>query len=303
MKLGLPISVVLHVAFIGGTALHWGGEVVVKDELRIIPVEIVNISDISSAPRPAPVPTPKPDAPEPIEEAPIEEAPIEEEPIEEAPPVQNVEPDVGVDDAPPELAKIAPVVAESDSPKPFTTSELNTETETVTETVTAAVEENVTAKPKKPASLEDLFGLTQSTTQDYAENNESGLSRTQSEKNREQIDMAAREGELSTSYEDAVMRRVYNQWQIPAGAPDMESLVVTVVVDLSSEGRVTSARLSKDSASKAASDPFYNSAANSAIRAVNKAETFEFLPYDQYAKWQSMTLTFYPKNAPSSVPT
>ena len=284
MKLGLPISVVLHVAFIGGTALHWGSDVPINSELRIIPVEIVNVSDVTAAPRPAPSPTPKPDVQKPIEDTPpaVEETPVET--VDSTP-------------QPSESETTAEATAET---KPEITSET---TETTTETETAADETDASDSSDKPSSLDDLFGMTEATTREYAGTGESSATQTQSEINRQQLDMAAREGELSTSYEDAVMRRVYNQWQIPAGAPDMESLVVTVLVDLSSDGRVTSARLSSDSASKASKDSFYNSAANSALRAVNKAEKFEFLPYEQYAKWQSMTLTFYPKNAPSAVPT
>ena len=280
MKLGLPISVVLHVAFIGGTALHWGRETPIRDEFRIIPVEIVNVSDMTTAPRPAPVPTPKPDAQEPAED------------------IQSV-----ADETPEERVGTTAQDAETEIPTEVA-SETVTETDTKTDGVTAQDDETeIVDNADKPSSLDDLFGMTESTTRDYAGQGNSAATQTQTEINRQQMDLAAREGELSTSYEDAVMRRIYNQWQIPAGAPNMESLVVTVLVELSRDGRVTSARLSRDSASKAAKDPFYNSAANSALRAVNKAETFEFLPYDQYAKWQSMTLTFYPKNAPSSVPT
>ena len=275
MKLGLPISVVLHVVFIGGTALHWGGEVEIKDKFQIIPVEIVNVSDVSNTPQIAPVPTPKPETPKPIEN------------------VQQASED--------ETQEADDITIQSSESDGKTESAVETTTETVALKDSDAEEE--TDNPSAASSLDDLFGMTEETTQAYADNGGSSVTQTQSEINRQQMDLAAREGELSTSYEDAVMRRIYNQWQIPAGAPDMENLVVTVLVDLSSDGRVTSARLSGDSASKASKDPFYNSAANSALRAVNKAERFEFLPYDQYVKWQSMTLTFYPKNAPSSVPT
>ncbi len=283
MKLGLPISVVLHVVFIGGTALHWGGEVEIKDKFQIIPVEIVNVSDVSNAPQVAPVPTPKPETPKPIEN------------------VQQASED--------ETQEADDLTIQSSESDGKTESAVETTTETVAlkdsdaEEETDDTQDSVSDNPSAASSLDDLFGMTEETTQAYADNGGSSVTQTQSEINRQQMDLAAREGELSTSYEDAVMRRIYNQWQIPAGAPDMENLVVTVLVDLSSDGRVTSARLSGDSASKASKDPFYNSAANSALRAVNKAERFEFLPYDQYVKWQSMTLTFYPKNAPSSVPT
>ena len=296
MKLGLPISVVLHVAFIGGTALHWGSETPIRDELRIIPVEIVNVSDMTTAPRPAPVPTPKPDVPEPAEDI---------QPVTEETPEERVE---VTPDTPPQDAETEPstetVTETITDTEPPTEMVSETVTQTEPEGVTSQVDETETAQnTDKPSSLDDLFGMTETTTRDYAEQGSSAGTQTQSEINRQQMELAAREGELSTSYEDAVMRRIYNQWQIPAGAPDMESLVVTVLVELSSDGRVTSSRLSGDSASKASKDSFYNSAANSALRAVNKAETFEFLPYDQYVNWQSMTLTFYPKNAPSSVPT
>ncbi|WP_017931704.1 TonB C-terminal domain-containing protein [Robiginitomaculum antarcticum] len=271
MKLGLPISVVIHVAFIGGTALHWGTAKPRKDVFRVIPVEIVNVSDITRAPAPqraAPDPAPDrtpPDTP-PADEASPQIKPSEANLPETKPADKSLTPaEVKPDKTPPK-----------DPPK---------------------------AEAPKGLSFDDLENMAQSTASDYSEKGGGGTTQTQSEQNREEMQMASRDGELSTSYEDAVMRRVYNSWQIPTGAPDMEDLVVTVEVKLSRDGRVVSAQLSTDSAAKAGKDPFYKSAANSAVRAVNKAEKFEFLPYDQYNKWQTMTLTFYPKNAPAGIPT
>lgn len=266
MKLGLPISVIIHVAFIGGTALHWGMASPPQDAFRIIPVEIVNVSDITRAPRPQrPAPTPQ---------TPPKITPEDNRPVPQVKPAE----------AKPADKPQQSIALKSDMPKTPDTAPSK-------------------KAPPKGLSFDDMESMTQSTASDYSHKGGGGPTSTQSEQNRDDMQMAAREGELSTSYEDAVMRRVYNSWQIPAGAPDMEDLVVTVEVTLSRDGRVKSARLSPASAKKAARDRFYQSAADSALRAVNKAEKFEFLPYNQYTKWQTMTLTFYPKNAPGSVPT
>ena len=163
-------------------------------------------------------------------------------------------------------------------------------------------------KPK-PMSIDDLSALL-AQSKDKATATGEGAPQRMLEGERNRIEQAAlsRRAQglgtgLTSSYEDAIMRRVYNSWHIPSGAPDLESLIVTVSVSLDRDGTVTAAGLSADSAARARSDDFYRTAAESALRAVQDAKQFKFLPRSEYARWKSLTLTFHPKDAPTGIKT
>lgn len=164
--------------------------------------------------------------------------------------------------------------------------------------------------PPKPLSLDDLSALVKSSKG----KTESGTQKML-EGERARIDLAEADRAaagagtvLTTAYEDAIMRRIYNAWRIPSGAPDLESLVVGVDVTLDRDGSVLTANLNSDSRRRAAGDDYYKIAAESAVRAVQDAAGFKFLPRSEYERWRELSLIFFPKDAPagsagSSVPT
>ena len=297
MKFGLPISFGLHAVFGLGGLVFLAAAPTPLAETRIIPVTIINIGEITNQ-RPAiavPDVKPKPEigtAPEPqVEPEPEPQAELQPTPKPIAEPTAEPAPEPE-----PELEAEA-----EPEPEPVVSEEASLETETETET-------EVEPEPEKPKrlSLDQLQALANRAKTDAQSPSEQRLLTAE----RNQIERAAQSRQsigagtaLSTSYEDAIMRKVYNGWQIPSGAPNMESLIVTVEVGLDRDGKIDRAELTSDTRRRMRADSFYTAAAESALRAVNEASHFNFLPRDQYETWKSMTLTFYPQEAQSVVPT
>jgi outer membrane biosynthesis protein TonB len=286
MKFGLPISLGLHGAIIGASLFGIYSPKHSLDDMQIIPVKIYAVSDVTNirAAIKAPEPMLKPE-PETLEPSPATTAPkpdVTPEPVLTAEP----KPDEAKPDAPDDTKTVAESVA-----KP--------------ETKPAPSEP---AKPK-PLSIDDLSALLAQSKDKITESGDSAPQQMlEGERNRIEQAALARQAQglgtgLTSSYEDAIMRRVYNSWHIPSGAPDLESLIVTVTVSLDRNGVVTSAGLSADSAANARSNDYYRTAAESALRAVQDAKQFKFLPRSEYERWKTLTLTFHPKDASTGIKT
>ena len=282
MKFGLPISLALHGGLLAVSVLGFGFKAKAAPEMRVIPVKIFTISDMTNvrAARKAPDPVP---ISEPISKPVSEPKPVELAPALAEPAVQPA-PQAKADPKP----DVAPQV------KPEQSAEVKP----------SGVPEKPKAPTPKPLSLDDLSALV------AGSKGKSGDGQKLLKSEQTQIELAAENrasaGQgtgLTTAYEDAIMRRIYNSWRIPSGAPDMESLVVSIDVTLDRDGKVVTAALTGDSARKAAGNDYYRSAAESAIRAVQDAAQFKFLPRSEYERWRNLSLTFFPKDAPTGVPT
>jgi len=98
---------------------------------------------------------------------------------------------------------------------------------------------------------------------------------------------------------DAIRRQIEGCWSIPAGARDAENLVVSIRVWANPDGTVAKAEI-LDRA-RMGSDPFYRSAAESALRAVlnPRCSPLQFPP-TKYDQFKVMVLNFNPKEATGS---
>ena len=102
-------------------------------------------------------------------------------------------------------------------------------------------------------------------------------------------------GSLTMSERDSVRRQIEPCWNVPAGARDAENLVVNIRLRLNSDGTVFTAEL-VDSA-RAARDPFFRAAAESALRAVLNPRCSPLrLPPKKYEEWKNMVLSFNPRD-------
>lgn len=99
---------------------------------------------------------------------------------------------------------------------------------------------------------------------------------------------------MTMSEIDAIRRQIERCWNLPAGAKDAENLVVAIRVEMNSDGRPRSATVENQAEMR--SNPFFRSAAESALRAVLNPRCHPFkLPAEKYERWKSMTLVFNPK--------
>jgi hypothetical protein len=101
--------------------------------------------------------------------------------------------------------------------------------------------------------------------------------------------------QLSASEMDMVREQISRCWNIPAGARDAPDLVVEVRVAVMPDGNVQQATIVDQG--RAATDPFFRAAAESARRAFfNPLCRPLHLPSDKYELWKDMTVAFSPKD-------
>ena len=109
----------------------------------------------------------------------------------------------------------------------------------------------------------------------------------------ENEDMRVNLGEkLTISELDMIRKQFYECWIVPAGAKDIQDLVVSVQLKLDKDGNVTSSKLVSKIRPK---NPFHRAAAESALRAVNHPNCSKLkVPKKKYDRWKTLILDFNP---------
>lgn len=248
-----------------------------KRELVIPPpivVEFVEISKVTQtnkvAPQPVPAPEkeePKPEEPPPPPKNTTSEAavPVPEKPKPEEqkePPKKEIKPETVDKDAPPDKKKPPKKVeqAKKEPQKDF-----------------SSVLKNL-ADPKEKTAAKDTpdLKLNEKTTPTAGQNAPLGEKMTMSE-------------------EDALRAQLEKCWNVPFGAKDAENLAVDIFMVINQDRTLREARI-VDTA-RYNSDTFFRAAADSALRAVRSPLCSPFdVPPDKYDTWNTVTVTFNPKD-------
>ncbi len=132
------------------------------------------------------------------------------------------------------------------------------------------------------------------------------------ERNRESAVQAAVAAQLTSAELDAVRERFKPCWNPNFGGRNVADLVVEVEIYANPDGTIAQARPRQNV--RLASDPFYQSAVDAAMRAVLRPQCGGIggrplpLPREKYEQWKSFVLTFDPKamlgaSAPVGTPT
>lgn len=102
---------------------------------------------------------------------------------------------------------------------------------------------------------------------------------------------------LTISQQDALRRQLEQFWNPPIGAPNPESLVVEVLIEMNPDRTVRNATV-VDTA-RFSGDRFYRAAADAALRAVfhYRNVPLDTLPLDKFDTWQTIRSTFDPRDA------
>jgi hypothetical protein len=101
--------------------------------------------------------------------------------------------------------------------------------------------------------------------------------------------------QLSASEMDMVREQISRCWNVPAGARDAKDLVVEIRVAVLPDGNVQQATIVDQG--RAAADPFFRAAAESARRAFfNPLCRPLRLPAEKYEMWKDMIVDFSPKD-------
>ncbi len=273
MKLGLPISLALHIGVLGGFTL-FAAEAKPLAEAKIIPVQILTIApetNVSAAIKPAPnrvVPEEQPEimtSPTPMENA-EEVAPD----VKVAPKEQPVE----------EQVEITPEITQDADPIP---------------------EPETEAEPEVPSfDLDALAGLIDKTRETAPEANQQVALESETAQARFEEIARRAEGEgsgLAATEADLVANAMYKCWRMPAAATDAENLQVRLNVKLVIGGYVESVTLIDQAASRRLSpgNEYWDVAERGAIAAVNKCAPYDFLPEERYGIWRELILNLRPQ--------
>ena len=274
MKLGLPISLALHIGVFGGFTF-FAAEAKPLAEAKIIPVEILTVApetNVSAAIKP-----PKPVLPE--EQPEIMTSPTPMENAEEVAPEVNITPK----EQPVEKqAEVIPEISEEADP-------------------IAEPEPEPDPEPETPVfDLDALSGLIDKTRETAPEANqqvalESEIAQTRYEDIARRAEGAG-SGQAATEA-DLVANAMYKCWRMPAAAKDAENLQVRLNVKLVIGGFVESVNLIDQAASRRLSpgNEYWDIAERSAIAAVNKCAPYNFLPEARYGIWRELILNLRPQ--------
>ena len=299
IKLGLPISLALHLGIFGGFTL-FAAEARPLAEAKVIPVEILSIApetNVSAAiipPKKQVIPEEQPEimtTPTPIENAQevapeIKVAP-QEQPVEKQ---AEITPEVEIEEEP------------EDTPEPEPEVEIDPTLEPEPQPEAAPVAEAEPDPTPEPPSfdLDALSGLIDKTRETAPEANQQiALQNETAQARYEEISRQA-EGEgsgLSATEADLVANAMHKCWRMPAAAKDAENLRVRLNVKLVIGGFVESVTLIDQAASRRLSpgNEYWDVAERSAIAAVNKCAPYNFLPEERYGIWRELILNLRPQ--------
>lgn len=273
IKLGLPISLALHVGVFGGFT-YFGADAKPLDEAKVIPIEILTVSpetNVSAAIKP-----PKRVVPE-LEQPEIMTSPT---PMENA---EEVAPEIKVVPKEQPVEKVAEIVPE------------------VVEEAEIIPEPEPEPAPEPPSfDLDALSGLIDKTRETAPEANQQVALESETAQARYEEIARRAEGEgsgLSATEADLVANAMYKCWRMPAAAQDAENLQVRLNVKLVIGGHVESVTLIDQAASRRLSpgNEYWDVAERSAIAAVNKCAPYDFLPEERYGVWRELILNLRPQ--------
>ena len=282
MKLGLPISFVLHGAAIFGGMFVYKGGIKPLPETRIIPIELVTVAETTNIR--AAVKAPKPE----------KITPPEAEPMTLETPMENAPEEAEAKEAPKETAEPTEIVKEAEVK--ILDKEAIAVPETEVEPTPAEPEE-----PEQPAfDLDKLASMIDRSRETAPEKNQQKV--LQSESNNYIFAENSRAGsgegtEMTVNEMDALQSAMYKCWRMPADAKNPEKLVVRLSVKILPDGYVQDVKII-DKARQRRNDPgnpFWDVAEQRAVRAVSQCGPYDFLPAEKYSQWKDMTLNFRPE--------
>lgn len=278
MKFGMPISFVLHGAAIFGGMFVYSGAVKPLPETRIIPIELVSVTETTNIR--AAVKAPKPE----------KITPPETEPMTLETPMENAPEEAEAKEAPKEVSEPTEVVKEAEL------KILDEEAIPVPETEV----DPTPAEPEQPVfDLDKLASMIDRSRETAPEKNQQKV--LQSETNNYVFAENARAGsgagtEMTVNEMDALQSAMYKCWRMPADAKNPEKLIVRLSVKILPDGFVQDVKII-DSARQRRADPgnpFWDVAEQRAVRAVSQCGPYDFLPAEKYSQWKDMTLNFRP---------
>lgn len=282
MKKHFGISAGVHIAAL--LALIIGLPTLIDQEVelsqQIIPVDIVNVADVTNtkvSPTPTPKPTPAPtktDTPKP--QPTPEEKPKEPEPPKE--PEKVKEPVKEDAEIIPDKTKPKEKEKPKEQPKPKP------------------------PEPKKEPKKEEPKNSLQNVLKNIEKLKDTPKPAPVKQEEGEDSDEpvvsnqpAALGQQLSISEMDALRRQIQQCWNVPVGARGIENMSVELYLEVNDDRTVR--RVEVVDRSRLASDSYFRTVAESAIRAINNPKCSPLmLPVGKEDQWRKIRMNFNPKD-------
>jgi colicin import membrane protein len=288
MKTGLTISVVGHAAVLLWTLVTFGAKPYASAPTDSLPVDIISATEFSqmtagmkTAPKTAP--------PKQLVEKVAEQKPVDNpaDKVVEKPEIVTASAFAQEPKPEPKPREEKPKEAEKKppTPKPDPIAEALKKDE-------AKRKEEAKQQPKKPqpkfdpkqieqrlALLDKREGQRRAATGETL-NPTAGLGTA-----------AGRAVQLSQNEIDALRARLRECWNLPAGATDAKDLNVEVRILLKQDGSLSA----DPRVLNRSTNPFFQVAAESALRAVRTCAPFDFLPVAKYESWKDIEINFDPQ--------
>ncbi|HEY9079004.1 energy transducer TonB [Magnetovibrio sp.] len=265
-------------------------------------VEIIDVADVTNLPtktkqpeakkevakaEPKPLPPPKPPAPPPAPQGSIEEPPAPEplpEPVEDKVAViVNPEPKPKKEAKPKPKPEDKPAKAESKKRAPTPIPPRKPKAPDQFASVLKTLEE-LKSQPR-PDPEEEKPKVEEKT--DFASMMANAL-----ESPKQRTDIGP---ELTISEKDLVRQQIQRCWNLPAGAKDAHTMIISIRMVMNPDGTVQQARILEQA--RMSTDPFYRTMAESALRATLNPRCQPFkLPPEKFEHWKTMKLTFDPRD-------
>lgn len=289
---GLPASIMLHAAVIGAGYIAWPyvGTTVTEDEFVVVPVELVDVGEMTNV---APVIEPQ----EPEEEA-LEPEPEPEPEEDEELPVEEIpdERDIPVDEV--ETAREAAPPEEDDDILPNFEAEPDEEEEAPPEE--PKEERPATPNPKRNSSaLDNLLNSAESTFQSERETRRETQAPRRETQPREETpapqERRAGAGDRTANtvrIEQLLYNQIYPCWDGVGDQPEPERLNVSMRARLDAEGNLIDLDLVRPSRAPIGDRPM-QLAIERAQRAVQKCQPYR-LPRDDYDLWKEANINLGP---------
>ena len=251
-------------------------------------IEVVMVTEVTNAPPPAPPEPPKVEAPPPPPPPPPPKA--------EAPPPPPPEPE-------PEVAAVPPPESKP-KPKPKPKPEAKPKPRPKAPPQLAAVKPQRKPKPPDPFAsvLKTVEKLKRRPPAPRKKDDDKKKKAAKPESFEQRISRVLTTPALphdatrplTISEIDVVRQQIAGCWNLPAGAKEAEDLVIEIWVAMNPDGTVREARIQDQG--RLRTDGFFRAAAESALRAVLNPRCSPLkLPRQRYEQWQTMTLSFNPR--------
>ena len=274
MRMASAISTGLHAAVLLWALLSFSGKTFEVTPAESLPVDLVSEQDFSEMTKGA-KDAPKAEKPKPLVEKKDEPKPAED-------PVPKLT----------EKKEIKPTAQKTPEPQPLP------KPDPIAEKLKKQDEQKQQAKaeplpPKKPVRQQPKFDANKIAAlldkRDPQRNAATGAELNSAPTLGTALGNAAK---LSQSEIDALRARLMGLWNPPIGIQNPEEFVIRVRIRLDRDGKLSAPPLVLSSGS----GTLYNSARDSAVRAVFQGQPFDMLKPEHYETWKDIEVTFDPRD-------